>query len=145
MWPVLVMAVLALVFAYAMALGTAWLDQCSDEDFHLLIWEAEPHRTAEAVCRWVAQVLIIQVWAAERGRVWLRIEGWIVFPWVRRLERTCQAYLADPNVTLVLDLARVKWISPGGRRLLQALDKGRVRIQRWPQHLCPLNPASSPD
>lgn len=138
MWTVLLVVSLLLLYAYGMARGTAWLDRCSDEDFRLFIWEAEPHRTADALCTLGAQVLVVQLWADEPGRVWLRIEGWILFPWARRLEQVCREYLADSETRLTLDLSRVTWISPGGRRLLRRLDGRRVQIQRWPRHLRPL-------
>ncbi|MFQ5847694.1 MAG: hypothetical protein ACE5IQ_08535 [Candidatus Methylomirabilales bacterium] len=141
MWPAFLVTALLLLFAYGMARGTAWLDRCSDDEFRLLIWEAEPQRAADAVSRWVAQVLVIRLWAAEPGHVWLRIEGWILFPWTRGLERVCQEHLAHPDTRLILDLSRVRWISPAGRRLLQGLDGTRVQIQRWPRHLRPLGPA----
>lgn len=143
-WVTLVVVVgVLVVYAYGMARGTAWLDQCSDDDFRLLIWEAEPHRAADAVSGVVAKVLVIRLWAVEPGRVWLRIEGWILFPWTRRFEQVCRELLADPQRRLVLDLSRVRWISPGGRRLLKKLDPSRVQIQRWPRHLKPLLPSSS--
>jgi hypothetical protein len=142
MWTVLLVVVVVLLYAYGMVRGTAWLDHCSDEDFRLFIWESEPHRTAEAVDEALAKMLVVRIWAAEPGRVWLRIEGWIVFPWTRRLAQTCQEHLADPETRLILDLSRVRWISPGGRRLLRSLDGRRVQIQRWPRHLRPLAPAA---
>lgn len=142
MWYGLVIAVLVLLFAYSMARGTAWLDRCSDEEFHLLIWEAEPHRAGDALCAWIGQVLVIWIWAGEPQRVWLRIEGWILHPWSLRLERVCREHLAHPEAKLFLDLKRVRWISPGGRRLLRDLSGPRVEIQGWPPHLRPLNPAS---
>ncbi len=141
-WIALVIVVLLGLYAYGMARGTAWLDRCSDDEFRLFIWEAEPHRAAEAVSASLDQVLVIRVWAAEPGRVWLRVEGWILFPWIRRLAQICQRYLADPETRLVLDLSRVRWISPGGRRLLRYLDGRRVQIQRWPAHLRPLTPVA---
>ncbi|MFQ5882936.1 MAG: hypothetical protein ACE5I9_10775 [Candidatus Methylomirabilales bacterium] len=140
MGTVLLIVCLLLLYAYGMTRGTAWLDRCSDEDFRLFIWEAEPHRTADAVCTLVAQVLLIQLWATDPGRVWLRIEGRILFPWARRLERICREHLAGSKLTL--DLSRVRWISPGGRRLLKRLDGPRLQIQRWPRHLRPLYPAA---
>ncbi|MGH7424775.1 MAG: hypothetical protein ACREJP_01225, partial [Candidatus Methylomirabilales bacterium] len=133
----LVIAVLLLVFACSMARGAAWLDRCSDEEFRLLIWEAEPHRAGDALCAWIAQALIIWVWVDDR-RVWLRMEGWILFPWTRRLERVCREHLAHPETRLFLDLKRVRWISPGGRRVLRELSGPRVEIQEWPSHLQPL-------
>lgn len=141
MWITLLVMALLIVYAYGMARATAWLDRCSDDDFRLLIWEAEPHRAAEAVEASLRQALVIRVWAAERGCVWLRIEGWIVFPWIRRLARACQQYLADPETRLILDLSRVRWISPGGRRFLRLLDGHRVQIQRCPAHARWLTPA----
>lgn len=145
MWSVLLVTVLVLLFAYGMVRGTAWLDRCSEDDFRLIIWEAEPHRMADAVDAALANVLIIRLWAAEPGRIWLRIEGWILFPWTRRLERVCREHLADSQTQLVLDLCRVRWISPGGRRLLKKLDGSRVQIQRWPRDLKPLFPAPGND
>ncbi|MFQ5881189.1 MAG: hypothetical protein ACE5I9_01770 [Candidatus Methylomirabilales bacterium] len=145
MWSVLLVAVLLLVYAYGMARGSAWLDRCSDDEFRLLIWEAEPHRTAEAVGEHLNQVLVIHVWATEPGCVWLRVEGWILFPWSRKLERICWQYLGDPQTRLILDLGRIRWISPGGYRLLRALDPHRVHIQRWPRHLRPLCRAAGGD
>ena len=140
MWTVLLVVFLLLLYAYGMSRGTAWLDRCSDEDFRLFIWEAEPHRPAEAVRALTDKVLIIHVWATDPGRVLLRIEGWILFPWARRLERICQEYLADSE--LMLDCSRVRWISPGGRRLLRRLVGYKLHIQRWPRHLQPLYPAA---
>lgn len=145
MWIALVVIALLILYAYGMARGTAWLDRCSDDDFRLIIWEAEPHRTAEAVGALLGQVLVVLIWATEPGRVWLRIEGWIVFPWTRRLAQICQQHLADPETQLILDLSRVRWISPGGRRLLRLLDARRVQIQRWPRHLRPLNAVAGAD
>lgn len=145
MWIALVGIALCILYAYGMARGTAWLDRSSDDDFRLIIWEAEPHRTAEAVSASLDQVLVIRVWATEPGRVWLRIEGWIVFPWTRRLAQICQQYLVDPETHLVLDLSRVRWISPGGRRLLRLLDGHQIQIQRWPRHLRPLNAVTTTD
>lgn len=143
MWTVLLVVCLLLLYAYGMTRGTAWLDRCSDEDFRLLIWEAEPHRTADAVGMLAAQALVISLWTTDPGRVWLRIEGWILYPWARRLEQICRESLAQSQVTL--DLGRVKWISPGGRRLLRRLDGPNVQIQRWPRHLRPLYPAPAGD
>lgn len=138
MWIALFVAALLVCYAYGMARGTAWLDRCSDNDFRLLIWEAEPHRAAEALKTWLDKVLVIEIWAAGRGPVWLRVQGWIVFPWTRRLAAICRQHLADPGTRLILDLSRVRWISPGARRLLRVLDGRRVHIQRWPRHLRPL-------
>lgn len=143
MWTVLLVICLLLLFAYGMTRGTAWLDRCSDTDFQLLIWEAEPHRTADALGTLAAQVLVISLWATDPGRVWLRIEGRILYPWSRKLEQICQEYLAQSQVTL--DLSRVKWISPGGRRLLKRLHGPKLQIQRWPRHLRPLYPAPAGD
>ena len=140
MWTVLLVVALLVLYAYGMTRGTAWLDQCSDEDFRLFIWESEPHQTADAVGTLIAQVLVIHVWATDPGRVWLRIEGWILFPWARRLEQICRQYLAESELTL--DFSRVRWISPGGRRLLRRLDDPKLHIQRWPRHLRPLYPAA---
>ncbi len=142
MWTALLVVVLVVLYAYGMARGTAWLDRCSDDEFRLIIWESEPHRTAEAVDEALAKVLVIRIWAVEPGRVWLRIEGSILFPWTRRLERVCREHLADAETRLIIDLNRVRWISPGGRRLLRHLDGRRVQIQRWPRHLRPLSPAA---
>jgi hypothetical protein len=145
MWIALVVLALLVLYAYGMARGTAWLDRCSDDEFRLLIWEAEPHRTADAVDEALAKVLVIRIWADDHAHVWLRIEGWIVFPWTRRLAQICEQHLADPDRRLFLDLSRVRWISPGGRRLLRVLDGRQVRIQRWPRHLRPLNPITAAD
>jgi hypothetical protein len=142
MWIALLVVVLLVLYAYGMAKGTAWLDRCSDDDFRLFIWESEPHRTAEAVEEALAKVLVVRIWAVEPGRVWLRIEGSILYPWTRRLEQVCREHLADPETRLILDLNRVRWISPGGRRLLRHLEGHRVQIQRWPRHLRPLSPAA---
>lgn len=49
MWTVVLMICLLLLYAYGMTRGTAWLNQCSDDDFRLFIWEAEPHWAAEAL------------------------------------------------------------------------------------------------
>lgn len=145
MWIALLVIGVVVLYAYGMARGTAWLDRCSDDDFRLIIWEAEPHRAAEAVSASLDRVLVIREWALEPGRVWLRIEGWMVFPWSRRLAQTCQHYLADPETQLVLDLSRVRWISPGGRRVLRHLHGPRLKIQRWPGHLRPLTPVAHAD
>jgi hypothetical protein len=105
MWIALVVLALLVLYAYGMARGTAWLDRCSDDEFRLLIWEAEPHRTADAVDEALAKVLVIRIWADDHAHVWLRIEGWIVFPWTRRLAQICEQHLADPDRRLFLDRA----------------------------------------
>lgn len=137
MWSLLLVAALLVCYAWGMARGTAWLDCCSDDDFRLFIWEAEPHRAGDAIATWMGRILAVRPWAVEPGCVWLRIEGWILFPWTRRLERVCREHLTEPGMHLVLDLSQVRWISPGGRRLLRDLEGSRVRIQRWPRHLRP--------
>lgn len=59
--------------------------------------------------------------------VLLHLEGQVVGPWVRELERLCRPALGRRQ-TLTIDLSGVSFVSRDGLRLLAELSRGDVSL-----------------
>jgi hypothetical protein len=82
-----------------------------------------PHDLAEAL----ADMLKIAATEAGTGTAVLHLEGQVIGPWVRELERVCGPYVAR-GALLDLDLSAVRYVSREGLELLARLAGNGARL-----------------
>ncbi|HJY85133.1 MAG TPA: STAS domain-containing protein [Candidatus Binatia bacterium] len=60
--------------------------------------------------------------AEDEESATLKLEGWLIGPWVEELRNECESYVARRH-TVILDLSDVRFVAPQGIRTLKALSR----------------------
>jgi anti-anti-sigma regulatory factor len=65
--------------------------------------------------------------AEDEESATLKLEGWVIGPWVEELRNACERSVARRH-TVILDLSEVRFADPQGIRTLKALSRHCVRF-----------------